>query len=88
VELLLTLSQKIKKVFTKLNLNVINVNVLEQTLNNNNNRMETLKKKLEEVAGQWNGDESGLKEDRANEAFYLLEEIDRIEKSAANLLNQ
>ena len=50
--------------------------------------METLIKKLEEVAGQWNGDESGLKEDRANEAFYLLEEIDRIEKSAANLLNQ
>ena len=50
--------------------------------------METLIKKLEEVAGQWNGDESGLKEDRAHEAVYLLEEIDRIEKSAANLLNQ
>ena len=50
--------------------------------------METLKKKLEEIAGQWNGDESGLLEDRAHEAVYLLEEIDRIEKSAANLLNQ
>ena len=50
--------------------------------------METLKKKLEEVAGQWNGDESGLLEDRANEAVYLLDLISGIEKSAANLLNQ
>jgi len=50
--------------------------------------METLIKKLEEVAGQWNGDESGLLEERAMKANKLLDLISRIEKSAANLLNQ
>jgi len=50
--------------------------------------MDNLKKKLEEVAGQWNGDESGLQEDRANEANDLLDLISGIEKSASKLLNQ
>ena len=50
--------------------------------------MDNLKKKLEEVVGQWNGDESGLQEERAKEAFYLLHLIASIEMSAAKLLNQ
>ena len=50
--------------------------------------METLKKKLEEVAGRWDGDDSGLLEERGMEATELLDLIKVVEERAANLLNQ
>jgi len=38
-----------------------------------------LKKRMEQIAGEWNGDESGVLEDRANIAGDILEAIKNIE---------
>lgn len=42
--------------------------------------MDKLKKEMEEIAGSWNGDESGLAEDRAHAALEVIEHIDAIEE--------
>lgn len=44
------------------------------------NNMEKLKKEMEEIAGSWNGDESGTAEDRAHAANDVLEHIKAIEE--------
>ncbi len=46
---------------------------MEKTLNK-------LKEYMEEIAGQWNGDESGSQEDNAHIALEVIEKIDEIEK--------
>lgn len=42
--------------------------------------MEELKKEMEEIAGRWNGDESGWLEDQATIAIEILENIRQIEE--------
>ena len=42
--------------------------------------MDKLKKEMEEIAGAWNGDESGAGEDRAHAALEVIEHIDAIEE--------
>ena len=46
--------------------------------------MKTLKKYAEKIAGEWDGDLSGLEEDRANIAGDILDAIQNIE----DLLNE
>lgn len=43
--------------------------------------LANLKKKMEEIAGEWNGDEPGLKEDRAHAAHDILEAVKTIEEN-------
>lgn len=40
--------------------------------------LENLKKKLEEIAGSWNGKESGLLEDRANASIEGISAINTL----------
>ena len=42
--------------------------------------MENLKKEMEQIAGEWNGDESGYQEDQAEIAIDILEKIAEIEE--------
>ena len=35
---------------------------------------------MEEIAGQWNGDESGLQEDRANAALEAIEHLNALQE--------
>jgi hypothetical protein len=44
-----------------------------------------IKKYAEEIAGQWNGDESGRAEDRAGIAGDILIKIDELNKLLAEL---
>lgn len=37
-----------------------------------------LKKDYEGIAGRWNGDESGLQEDRARHALEVIEKVDEL----------
>ena len=46
---------------------------------------ENLRKKMEGVAGEWNGDEPGLKEDRAHAANDILAAMKVIEEQLAFL---
>ncbi len=41
--------------------------------------IQELKERLEEVAGKWNGDESGLEEDNALMAIELINHLDAIQ---------
>lgn len=42
-----------------------------------------LRKKMEEIAGEWDGDKPGLQEDRAHAAQDILKAIDVIEENLA-----
>lgn len=42
--------------------------------------LDKVKKDMEEIAGQWNGDESGAEEERADAAKEVIQNIDRIEQ--------
>lgn len=44
-----------------------------------------IKKYAEEVAGQWNGDESGRAEERADIANDIIEKIDELNQLLAEL---
>lgn len=46
---------------------------------------DTLRKKMEETAGAWNGDESGLPEERAHAANDVLAAMKVIEDNLAFL---
>jgi hypothetical protein len=37
-----------------------------------------LKARMEEISGMWNGDESGLAEDRAHIADEIIAEVDKL----------
>jgi hypothetical protein len=41
--------------------------------------LEQIKKWAEDIAGSWNGDESGSQEDRAHQANEILEKIAELE---------
>lgn len=43
--------------------------------------LDLLKKKMEEIAGAWNGDESGLQEDRAHAALDVIKAVNTIEEN-------
>jgi len=47
--------------------------------------MDKLKKQMEDIAGEWDGDESGLAEERAQTANDILEKIAEIEKLDAEI---
>ena len=49
--------------------------------------IKEIKKYAEEIAGNWNGDESGLQEERAQLAQDVLEAVVNLEE-ALMLLNQ
>jgi hypothetical protein len=42
-------------------------------------KLEQIKKWAEDIAGSWNGDESGSAEDRAGQANEILEKIAELE---------
>jgi hypothetical protein len=42
--------------------------------------LDAIKKEMDEVAGQWNGDESGKQEEDAQTAIEILEHVARIEE--------
>jgi len=42
--------------------------------------MDKLKKEMEQIAGEWNGDESGYQEEQAGTAIEILEKIAEIEE--------
>lgn len=44
-----------------------------------------IKKYAEEVAGSWNGDESGIAEDRAGMANDILETVESLERLLRDL---
>jgi hypothetical protein len=39
-----------------------------------------LKNEMEEIAGRWNGDNSGLAEDRAHCALEIIKQVEGLEK--------
>ena len=45
--------------------------------------LQELKKECEEIGGQWNGDESGIQEERADTSKDIIEKCDEI----INLIN-
>ena len=45
----------------------------------NNMTLDKLKQWAEDIAGSWNGDESGSQEDRAHQANKILEKIAELE---------
>ena len=47
--------------------------------------LEQLKEYFEQVAGEWNGDESGIQEDRANIANDALDAIKVVENALSEL---
>ena len=48
-------------------------------------RLAKLKEALEEIAGEWNGDESGLQEDRAHASQEAIEKIKELEELLTEL---
>mgnify|MGYP001607987940 CR=1 FL=1 len=40
--------------------------------------LDSLKSELEDIAGEWNGDESGLQEDRAHASLEAVEKIEEL----------
>lgn len=44
-----------------------------------------IKKYAEEIAGEWNGDESGIQEDKAHIAGEIIEKIDELNQLLAEL---
>lgn len=42
--------------------------------------LKQLKEKMERIAGEWNGDESGRQEDNAHIAEEVIEKIDEIKE--------
>lgn len=44
------------------------------------NNMDKLKTRMEEIAGSWDGDQSGIQEDNASIAVEVLEKIKEIEE--------
>lgn len=47
--------------------------------------LSELKKEMEEIQGQWNGDNPGRAEDRAHQAGDIIENINQIEKLLVEL---
>lgn len=45
--------------------------------------LEKIKEWAEEIAGEWNGDESGIQEERADQAKDIIEAVDNL----INLIN-
>lgn len=41
--------------------------------------LEKIRKWAEDIAGAWNGDESGSQEERADQAKEILEKLDELE---------
>jgi hypothetical protein len=48
--------------------------------------LDFIKKHCEEVAGQWNGDESGKQEEDAQTANEVLKKVQEIEELLHNIL--
>jgi len=48
--------------------------------------LDFIKKHCEEVAGQWNGDESGKQEEDAETAIKVLEKVHEIEELIYDIL--
>ena len=46
--------------------------------------LEELKKRMERIAGDWNGDLPGLAEDQANIALEVIQKIDEINELLIN----
>ena len=44
-----------------------------------------LKERMEQIAGEWNGDEAGLQEDRAEIALDVITKLDEVEELLAEL---
>ena len=42
--------------------------------------LQKIKKDMEEIAGQWDGDDPGAEEDRAHAAMEAIEHIDQLEE--------
>ncbi len=53
----------------------------------NQSTLEQIKKEAEEIAGQWNGDESGSQEERSTTASDILEKVTELEE-LINYLNE
>jgi len=49
--------------------------------------LEQIKKWAEEIAGEWNGDESGRGEDRAHQANDILEAVKNLEELISEMDN-
>lgn len=47
--------------------------------------LEQLKARAEEISGEWDGDWSGVREDRSNSASEILEAIETIENALEHL---
>jgi hypothetical protein len=48
--------------------------------------LEKLKKQMQDIAGNWNGDEPGLQEENAKIALEVIEKIDEINKLIDDLV--
>jgi Asp-tRNA(Asn)/Glu-tRNA(Gln) amidotransferase A subunit family amidase len=57
------------------------MNYLDKELNT----LKDIKEEAEQIAGEWNGDESGVLEDRANIAGDILEAVKNLEELLAEL---
>lgn len=53
--------------------------LLSWRLENSMDNLEKLKVRMQELSGQWNGDESGRLEDQAHICDEVIEHIDQIE---------
>ena len=47
--------------------------------------LSQIKEEAQEIAGEWNGDESGVKEDRALIASDIIDKVDEIRELLAEL---
>ena len=52
----------------------------EHLLGFTNLELDTLQKWAEEIAGQWNGDEAGIQEDKANVANNIIESVKNLKE--------
>jgi Asp-tRNA(Asn)/Glu-tRNA(Gln) amidotransferase A subunit family amidase len=57
------------------------MNYLDKELNT----LRDIKEEANQIAGEWNGDESGVLEDRANIAGDILEAVKNLEELLAEL---
>jgi len=57
------------------------MNYLDKELNT----LKDIKEEANQIAGEWNGDESGVLEDRANIAGDILEAVKNLEELLAEL---
>ena len=47
--------------------------------------IKQIKEEMEEIAGEWNGDEAGVQEDRAVIALDVITKLDEVEELLAEL---